>query len=120
LVVDWQMRVYAASVDVFLIFFMIDNVWQAYRAAEARGAQLTGLHRPLVAGVASLLVPGWGQMLNGQMGKAIIFLFSFLLQAYLLALFLLSPFVKDLAGIDPQQIVLRRAIQLGMGILFVT
>ncbi len=117
---EWELMLYASSIDFCLIFFMIYNVWQAYRAAEARGAQFSGLHRPLVAGVASLFVPGWGQMLNGQMGKAIIFLFSFLLQAYLLALFLLSPFVKDLAGIDPQQIVLRRAIQLGMAILFVT
>ena len=117
---EWELMLYASSIDFCLIFFMIYNVAQAYRGAEARGDRFTGLHRPLVAGMASLLVPGWGQMLNGQLGKAIVFLFSFLLQAYLLTLYLFSPFYRIVANLDAQQLLLRKAIWVGMAVLFVT
>ncbi len=117
---EWELMLYASSIDFCLIFFMIYNVAQAYRGAEARGGSFTGLHRPLVAGVASMLIPGWGQILNGQLGKGIVFLFSFLLQIYMLSLYLVSPFYRVVADLDPQQLLLRKAIWVGMGVLFLT
>lgn len=117
---EWELMLYASSIDFCLIFFMIYNVAQAYRGAEARGGNFAGLHRPLVSGLASLLIPGWGQLLNGQLGKAVVFLFSFLLQIYLLGLYLISPFYRVVADLDPQQMLLRKAIWLGMGVLFLT
>jgi TM2 domain-containing membrane protein YozV len=117
---EWEMLLYASSIDFCLIFFMIYNVWQAYREAEARGGCFSGLHSPLVAGAASLLIPGWGQMLNGQVGKAVVFLFSFLLQIYLLALYLMSPFYRLVADLDPEKLVLKKAIWVGMAALFAT
>ncbi len=117
---EWELMLYASSIDFCLIFFMIYNVAQAYRGAEARGGRFAGLHRPLVAGMASMLVPGWGQMLNGQLGKAVVFLFTFLLQVYLLGLYLISPFYRIVANLEPQQMILRRAIWVGMSVLFVT
>ncbi len=117
---EWELMLYASSIDFCLIFFMLYNVAQAYRGAEARGGNFTGLHRPFVSGLASMLVPGWGQLLNGQLGKAVVFLFSFLLQIYLLGLYLISPFYRVVADLDPQQLLLRKAIWVGMGALFLT
>ena len=117
---EWELMLYASSIDFCVIFFLIYNVAQAYRGAEARGGRFDGLHRPLVSGLASLCVPGWGQLLNGQLGKAVFFLFSFFLQAYLVVLYRLSPFFRILADIEPQQILLSKAIKVGMGIMFVT
>ena len=92
----------------------------AYRGAEARGERFTGLHLPLVSGLASLLIPGWGQILNGQLRKGVVFLFAFLMQGYVLALYLASPFYRIVAGMDTQQMLLAKATQLGMAILFLT
>ncbi len=117
---EWEMMLYASSLDFCVIFFAIYNVAQAYRGAEARGGRFDGLHRPLVSGLASLCVPGWGQLLNGQLGKAVLFLFSFLLQAYLIALYLMSPLFRILVDIEPQRLFLDKAIKVGMAILFVT
>src|SRR6266581_2677457 len=72
---EWELMLYASSIDFCVIFFMIYNVAQAYRGAESRGGRFDGLHQPFVSGLASLCVPGWGQLLNGQLGKAVFFLF---------------------------------------------
>ncbi len=119
-VTEWELMLYASSIDFCLIFFMIYNVAQAYRAAEARGGRFNGLHRPVVAGLASMLVPGWGQILNGQLGKAIYFLFSFLLQVYVLGLYLMSPALRFMSELDPQQLLVKKAIWVGMATLFAT
>ena len=117
---EWEMMLYASSIDFCVIFFLIYNVAQAYRGAEGRGGRFEGLHRPIVSGLASLCIPGWGQLLNGQLGKAVFFLFSFLLQGYLMTLYLMSPLYRILADIEPQRLFLGKAIKIGMGILFVT
>ncbi len=117
---EWELMLYASSIDFCVIFFMIYNVAQAYRGAEAHGGRFDGLHQPFVSGIASLLVPGWGQLLNGQLGKAVFFLFSFFVQVYLVVLYRLSPFFRILADIEPQQFLLNRAIKIGMAVLFVT
>jgi hypothetical protein len=117
---EWEMMLYASSLDFCVIFFMIYNVAQAYRAAEPRAGSFGGLKRPLVSGLASMLVPGWGQLLNGQLGKATFFLFSFLMQVYLLGIFLLSPFYRIVAELEPRQMLLNNAIRAGMGVLFAT
>jgi hypothetical protein len=117
---EWELMLYASSIDFCVIFFLIYNVAQAYRGAEGRGGRFDGLHRPFVSGFASLCVPGWGQLLNGQLGKAVFFLFSFLLQGYLMTLYLMSPLFRILVAIEPQRLILDKAIKIGMGILFVT
>ena len=117
---EWEMMLYASSIDFCVIFFVIYNVAQAYRGAEAGGGRFDGMHSPVVSGLASLCIPGWGQLLNGQLGKAVFFLFSFLLQAYLIALYLLSPLYRILVAIEPERLILDKAIKVGMGILFVT
>ncbi|MGH9749363.1 MAG: hypothetical protein ACRD6R_05525 [Candidatus Polarisedimenticolia bacterium] len=118
---EWELMLYASSIDFCVILFMIYNVAQAYRSAEVRQGRFTGLGQPALSGLASALVPGWGQLLNGQLGKAVFFLFSFLLQVYLLVLFLQSPFMRilaDLSLLSPQALLLNKARLAGMTILF--
>jgi hypothetical protein len=118
---EWELMVYASSIDFCVILFMIYNVAHAYRSAEARGGTFDGLGRPIVSGLASAVIPGWGQLLNGQLGKAVFFLFSFLLQVYLLILYLHSPFMRilaDLSLMDPAALLLNKARLAGMAILF--
>jgi hypothetical protein len=117
---EWELMLYASSIDFCVIFFVIYNVAQAYRSAEAKGGRFGGLHSPFMSGLTSLLIPGWGQLLNGQLGKAVFFLFAFLLQGYLIALYLMSPLYRILVNIEPQKVLLDKAIKVGMGILFVT
>ena len=115
-----ELLLYVAAADFCLIFFMAFNVAQAYRGAETHGGRFEGLHRPFVAGIASTLIPGWGQLLNAQLGKATIFLSAFLLQLYLIGLYLYSPFYRIVLDLDPEQILLRNAITAGTGVLFGT
>ncbi|HEU4401681.1 MAG TPA: hypothetical protein VFT43_06210 [Candidatus Polarisedimenticolia bacterium] len=117
---EWELMLYASSIDFCLIFFMIYNVAQAYRGAEAQGSRFGGLRNPFVSGLASALIPGWGQMLNGQLGKAIFFLFSFLLQLYLVGLYRLSPFFAVIADLDLQALTTRKVAWAGMAVFFVT
>lgn len=119
---EWELFLYVAAIDVCLLFFMMFNVAQAYRTAElgGRGGRYEGMHQPAVSGLASLIVPGWGQMLNGQLGKGMIFLTLFVMQGYLLGLYMLSPFYRVVLDLDPQQILLRKVITGGMVALFAT
>jgi hypothetical protein len=117
---EWELMLYASSIDFCVILFVIYNVAQAYRAAEGEGGKFSGLRRPILSGLASFVVPGWGQLLNGQLGKGVVFLFFFLLQIYLLALYLLSPFYRIIAVLDIEQLVLNKARIAGMSILFAT
>jgi TM2 domain-containing membrane protein YozV len=117
---EWELMLYVSSIDLCLIFFMIYNVAQAYRRSEERAGRFEGIHQPAVSGAASLVVPGWGQMLNGQLGKASFFLFVFLLQIYLWVLFVHSPFYAVLADLDPQGLFQKKIRLAGMGILNLT
>ena len=119
---EWELFLYVAAIDICLLFLMMFNVAQAYRTAEIGGhrGRYEGVHQPVVSGVASLLVPGWGQMLNGQLGKGMLFLTVFAMQGYLLGLYMLSPFYRVVLDLDPQQILLRKVITGGMVALFAT
>jgi len=81
-----------AAADFLLIFFLLYNVAQAYHQGEATAGDFQGLGRPLVAGAASLLVPGWGQILNAQVGKGLFFLFCVLSEIYFVTLLVLTSF----------------------------
>ena len=54
------------------------------------------------------------------MGKGILFLMAFLLQACLLGVYMLSPFYRVVLDLDPQQILLKKVITGGMIALFAT
>lgn len=117
---EWEMMLYASSIDFCVVLLMIYNVAHAYRTAEeAQGTRYRGIRRPFLSGLASLVIPGWGQLLNGQLGKGVFFLFSFLVGIYLVVMYMHSPFYRILAELDTQRAFLHKARLTGQGILFV-
>ncbi len=82
----------AAAADVAMIAVAAGSVGQAYgRAGRAAGGGFDGMRVPLVSGISSLLVPGWGQILNAQIGKGLFFLVFMHAAAVALAYTLLTP-----------------------------
>lgn len=60
------------------ILLWIGNAVQAYREASARhGGAFQGVGSPLWPSLGSMVIPGWGQFLNGQPIKGIFFLSIF-------------------------------------------
>jgi len=117
---EWELLLYAAALDFWLIFLLVFNVSQAYRSAERQKGRFRGLKRPWLAGLTSIVVPGWGQLLNGQLGKGLVFLFVFVTQAYLLAFYLLTPLYAIVVDLNPPQAFLHNLIQGGQVGLVVT
>jgi len=57
------------------LIFWIFNVLHAYYSVEkCRTKPFEGINHPVLVTVCSILVPGWGQLLNGQPKKAFFFL----------------------------------------------
>lgn len=57
------------------LVFWICNARQAYlKAVRTRTEPFEGLEKPALAALGSLLLPGWGQFLNGQPKKGVCFL----------------------------------------------
>ena len=70
-----------------------------------------------LSGLTSLLVPGWGQILNGQLRKGLFFLLAFVTQIWLLAFYLMTPPYRVVSELDPNQALLRNVIQVGKLVL---
>jgi len=78
------------------------SISQAYLRAERR-PDACALEAPaLLSGTASVLVPGWGQLLNGQIAKAILFLGVWAYGAYAVSVSQLQP--EMWAWLDPTEI----------------
>jgi TM2 domain-containing membrane protein YozV len=108
-----------AVADFLLVFFLLYNIAQAYHQAEMDGHRFTGLNQPLLGAMASMVVPGWGQLLNAQLGKALFFLFFLLTGVYVVTLFALSPFFRFLAEVDVDRMLTLRATIAGIMVIFV-
>ncbi|MGQ9631997.1 MAG: tetratricopeptide repeat protein [bacterium] len=55
------------------------SIWDSYfLAIRARALDYTGLKRPILTALCSAAISGWGQILNGQIAKGLIFLSIFL------------------------------------------
>jgi hypothetical protein len=117
---EWELLLGAAAIDFWLIFLLLFNVSQAYKSAERQRGAFSGLKRPLLSGLASALVPGWGQILNGQLRKGLFFLLTFVTQVYLLAFYLMTPLYRIVSDLDPNQVLLREIIQYGKVLLVAT
>ncbi len=115
---EYEIFVFLAVTDFLMVFFLLYNVAQAYHQAEMDGNPFPGFRRPLLSGLASMVVPGWGQLLNAQLGKALFFLFCLLTEIYVVTLLMLSPFLRFAADLKLDRLLARRASLVAMGILF--
>ena len=99
-----------ATADAAMVFVMGSGVHQAYRRGERdSGGEFEGMRSPLLSGIGSLLVPGWGQIFNAQIGKACFF-FGFILGAALVVAFaVLTPLgglLGDMRNVDSISVIL--------------
>ena len=89
--------------DVLFLFFVVGQVMQAYHHADTWGQGHDGTQHPVVSGIASAVLPGWGQMLNAQIGKAGFFLWFVLVGAYVGCALAYVPLVRDLVFLNLTQ-----------------
>jgi hypothetical protein len=104
-VTEWRLLLAVAAADFLLILLTLGSVYQAYRHADAESGGLEGTGNPLLSGLASLLMPGWGQLANAQAGKAVVFLFSLLAGVYVVVVMRLTPFLRLLDLMDPSHLL---------------
>jgi hypothetical protein len=105
--------------DAAVVPLLIAGVYQAYRRAEKDRGAFEGFRNPLVAGLASTLLPGWGQIANAQPGKAAVFLIAPLAAGYAVLLHLCPGFARGLAVADPSGLLAQR-VELGTYVLLGT
>lgn len=105
--------------DVLFIFFVVGQVLQAYHHADTWGEGHDGIRYPFVSGLASAVLPGWGQMFNAQIGKAGVFLFFVLAGTYVGCLLAFVPMVRDTIFVNLSQglSIPVPTLTLGMGFL---
>ena len=85
-----------ACADLLFAFFVVGQVVQAYHHAETWGRGHDGIRFPLLSGLASAVLPGWGQLFNAQIGKAAIFLSLALTSGCVGGILIYAPDVRDL------------------------
>jgi len=85
-----DLLIVAAVLNYIFVLFVAGNALQAFGDATG-GEPADGLSRPIVSSLASLLLPGWGQFLNGQPRKAVLLMGLFATGLYAFALSLVLP-----------------------------
>ena len=105
-----------AAFDFLMVLFIPAVVYQAYKRAESEHGSYEGMRSSVLPGVASLLLPGWGQLLNAQIGKAVFFLFSMLSAVWVAAFLVYTPILSALSG-SMGEAAMQRAVSGGVGIL---
>jgi TM2 domain-containing membrane protein YozV len=80
----------AAIGNLLFVMFVAANAQQAYRDATG-GAGAESLRQPVLSSLASLVMPGWGQILNAQPRKGLVLMVLFLSSAYAFGVSLALP-----------------------------
>ncbi len=94
-----------AGIALLAILVWLYQILEAYRVAERKqGGEFSGIEKPFLAATASFLIPGWGQLVNGQPKKAVFFLLFHFLRCWLVGLLWLTPFVWQRLTEGPERI----------------
>lgn len=96
------LRTAAAVAGLAIPALAILSVAQAYLRAERHPGARPFEGPAALPALASALVPGWGQILNGQIGKTVLFLASWAFGLYVFAASQIQP--RMWAWIDPTEI----------------
>ena len=114
---EWRLLLAVAAADFLLILLTLSSVYQAYRHADVESGGFEGIGNPVLSGLASLVLPGWGQLANAQAGKAVVFLFSLLAGAYVVVLVRLTPFLRLLELTDRSHLLMPRVTASAAAVL---
>jgi TM2 domain-containing membrane protein YozV len=114
---EWQLFRALALADVAIVGLLLGGIYHAWRRAEHDAGGYDATAQPVVSGLASVVVPGWGQLLNGQPGKALCFLSGLLGGLYVVGFTLMTPVVRLMEEADPTHLLLTRATTIAMGVL---
>jgi len=108
----------AAVADVFLVVVYLCNVGQAFLRAVGPRDRQPVFRSPILPGLASLLVPGWGQILNAQIAKAIFFLFWLLAEIYVVAMIGFTPLQRIAQETSLGALLAQEPTMIAAGIVF--
>ena len=116
--------VYITSFEVFAacgIFYLLGlifwafNAFHAYhKATKTRTDPFQGIDNRLLPPLCSVLIPGWGQFLNGQSKKGGFFLIFALAGQFVLAAFLLIPLLWPALETDMDRLSLERVLAIAV------
>lgn len=115
---EWSLFRFFALADLALVVAFVFNVAHAYVSAR-RTRLVEGIRSPIISGAASILLPGWGQILNAQIGKAGFFLTCLASEVYLVLLLTLTPLERIASEAHADTIFTRDPI-LVWGVLLVS
>ncbi|MEE9226941.1 MAG: hypothetical protein V3U66_04335 [Acidobacteriota bacterium] len=84
---EFDLLIGVILMDLYLAVVLLSGIYNAYRIGKALvDVEEEPSPHPLVAGLASLVIPGWGQIINGQIKKAVLFLFVVFCEIFALGL----------------------------------
>lgn len=100
-----------------LIFWAFNAFHAYYKAAQTRSEPFQGINNRLLPPLCSVLIPGWGQFLNGQPKKGSCFLIFALAGHFVLSAFLLIPLLWPTLETDMDRLFLEKILAIAI-ILF--
>ncbi len=113
---DLSLRAGVAVVGLAIPLLAMASSVQATLVARRRPGARPYSGSPVIPALASAVVPGWGQLLAGHLGKAVLFLASWFLAVYVLVISHLDP--RIWSRIDPTGQPVVGAFSLGaVGVL---
>lgn len=114
-----QMIFSLAAIDVLLGAFILANVSQAYHRASSDTGRFNGFGQPILSAFGSLVIPGMGQLLNAQLGKALGFFACLLAGALAWVSLTIQPFAGFIQRMDLIGMIGERGTQAVAAVAFV-
>ncbi|HXI04688.1 MAG TPA: hypothetical protein VNI57_16050 [Candidatus Saccharimonadales bacterium] len=99
-VTEDRMILSLAVMNFLLGAFILANISQAYHRASSDTGRFNGFGQPILSAFGSLVIPGMGQLLNAQLGKALGFFACLLAGALAWVTITIQPFAGFIHRID--------------------
>ncbi len=97
-----------------LIFWAFNALHAYHKATKTRTDLFQGINNRLLPPLCSLLIPGWGQFLNGQPKKGNCFLLFALAGHFVLSAFLLIPLLWPALDTDMDRLFVERVLAIAI------
>lgn len=97
-----------------LIFWSFNALHAYYKATKTRTDPFQGINNRLLPPLCSVLIPGWGQFLNGQPKKGSCFLIFALAGHFVLSALLLIPLLWPALETDMDRLFLERILAIAI------